>query len=137
MTVQDRPVAYRIAPPTDRMAPPSAKLSSGRPVERALLRIIRGPRAGTQFVLPVGVTTVGRHAGCDIVARDPTISPRHAAFHHAAGLITVADLGSLTGTYVNHRVADLVTLADGDEIWIGKLRLTLALLDPPMRRKPA
>jgi pSer/pThr/pTyr-binding forkhead associated (FHA) protein len=139
MNVHDRPVAHRIAP--DHLAPPApqAKPSSASPVGLALLRITRGPRVGTQFALPVGITSVGRHSDCDIVAHDPTISPRHAVFHHVGDLITVADLGSLTGTYVNRCAADQVTLADRDEIWIGKLRLTLALLDHPMesnRRRP-
>jgi pSer/pThr/pTyr-binding forkhead associated (FHA) protein len=59
------------------------------------------------------------------VIPDTTISRRHAAFHHLGDLISVTDLGSLTGTYVNRRVVDQAVLADGDEIWIGKLRLIL------------
>ncbi|WP_435828417.1 FHA domain-containing protein [Saccharopolyspora shandongensis] len=34
------------------------------------------------------------------------------------------DGGSLNGTYVNRRSVESVELADGDEIWIGKMRFT-------------
>jgi pSer/pThr/pTyr-binding forkhead associated (FHA) protein len=41
----------------------------------------------------------------------------------ADGSFTVADVGSLNGTYVNRERIDQVPLANGDEVQIGKYRL--------------
>jgi pSer/pThr/pTyr-binding forkhead associated (FHA) protein len=39
------------------------------------------------------------------------------------GSFTVADVGSLNGTYVNRERIDQVALNNGDEVQIGKYRL--------------
>jgi pSer/pThr/pTyr-binding forkhead associated (FHA) protein len=39
------------------------------------------------------------------------------------GSFTVADVGSLNGTYVNRERIDQVALSNGDEVQIGKYRL--------------
>lgn len=77
--------------------------------------------------LTKSLTTLGRHRDCDIVLDDHTISRYHAEIRHDGdGHYTLADAGSLNGTYVNRRVADHVALSDGDEIWIGKARFVFA-----------
>ena len=40
------------------------------------------------------------------------------------GSFVIEDQGSLNGTFVNRRRIDAVSLADGDEVQIGKYRLT-------------
>ena len=52
-----------------------------------------------------------------------TVSRRHATFTREAGTFTVADVGSLNGTYVNRDRIDTVVLKDTDEVQIGKYRL--------------
>ncbi|NBX24364.1 MAG: FHA domain-containing protein, partial [Microbacteriaceae bacterium] len=64
------------------------------------------------------------HSEADIFLDDVTVSRRHASFNRAGARFTVSDLGSLNGTYVNGDVVDNASLADGDEVQVGKYRLT-------------
>jgi pSer/pThr/pTyr-binding forkhead associated (FHA) protein len=43
------------------------------------------------------------------------------------GRFTIEDQGSLNGTYVNRRRIESSPLSDGDELQIGKYRLTFLL----------
>ena len=87
------------------------------------LVVERGPQAGLTFVLPAGLTTVGRHPESHIFLDDVTVSRRHAEFRREGERFTVSDDGSLNGTYVNRDRIDRVQLNDGDEVQIGKYRL--------------
>ena len=94
------------------------------PAGSALLIVQRGPNAGSRFLLDVDVVTAGRHPDSDIFLDDVTVSRRHVEFRRAQdGSFTVADVGSLNGTYVNRERIDEVPLANGDEVQIGKYRL--------------
>jgi pSer/pThr/pTyr-binding forkhead associated (FHA) protein len=54
-----------------------------------------------------------------------TVSRNHAVIVRAADRTALRDLGSLNGTYVNRRrIEEDEVLADGDEVQIGKFRLT-------------
>ena len=94
------------------------------PAGNALLIAQRGPTAGARFLLDAPRTSVGRHPASDIFLDDPTVSRRHAEFLIEDGRFLVRDVGSLNGTYVNRRRIDEVGLATGDEVQIGKFRLT-------------
>ena len=92
----------------------------------ALLVVQRGPNAGSRFLLDAEVTTAGRHPDSDIFLDDVTVSRRHAEFRlntEGGTTFTVADVGSLNGTYVNRTRIDEVQLNGGDEVQIGKYRL--------------
>jgi pSer/pThr/pTyr-binding forkhead associated (FHA) protein len=52
-----------------------------------------------------------------------TVSRRHAVFTRDGSEFSVADAGSLNGTYVNRDRIDEVALQGGDEVQIGKYRL--------------
>lgn len=93
------------------------------PPGTALLVVRRGPNAGSRFLLDHDLTTVGRHPGSDIFLDDVTVSRRHAEFYRDAGGFTVSDVGSLNGTYVNRERIEEASLADGDEVQVGKFRL--------------
>jgi len=96
----------------------------GLPPGSALLVVKRGPNAGSRFLLDAAVTTAGRHPESDIFLDDVTVSRRHVEFRRVAdGSFTVADVGSLNGTYVNRERIDQVPLSNGDEVQIGKYRL--------------
>jgi len=94
------------------------------PSGSALLIMRRGPGAGSRFLLDQDVSVAGRHSEADIFLDDVTVSRRHASFNRAGARFTVSDLGSLNGTYVNGDVVDNASLADGDEVQVGKYRLT-------------
>ncbi|KOV83257.1 FHA domain-containing protein [Nocardia sp. NRRL S-836] len=70
------------------------------------------------------VAVIGRDPGCDVVLDDITVSRRHAELRFDGGLMTLEDLGSLNGTYVNRSPVREAVLHDGDTIWIGEHRMT-------------
>jgi pSer/pThr/pTyr-binding forkhead associated (FHA) protein len=89
------------------------------------LVVVRGATAGETLELVGEVTTVGRQKGNDVVLDDVTVSRHHALFTiTASGRVTVRDLNSLNGTYVNGSRVEEVTLRTFDEVQIGKFKLT-------------
>ena len=95
----------------------------GLPAGAALLVVKRGPNAGSRFLLDQPTTSAGRHPDSDIFLDDVTVSRRHAEFRSDGSEFQVVDVGSLNGTYVNREPVDSATLANGDEVQIGKFRL--------------
>lgn len=103
------------------------QVTSGRPVGESTgpgLVVTRGPDAGRRFELSVDSASVlGRHPDCGVALTDVTVSRRHAEIRPDGGEFTLADSGSLNGTYVNRQPIDTITLSHGDEIAIGVFRL--------------
>lgn len=97
---------------------------SSLPAGSALLIAHNGPNAGARFLLDSQVTTAGRHPDADIFLDDVTVSRRHVNFMKNADGFEVVDAGSLNGTYVNGDRVDAVRLRTGNEVQIGKFRLT-------------
>jgi pSer/pThr/pTyr-binding forkhead associated (FHA) protein len=83
-----------------------------------------GGRAGETFALSSDRMTIGRSPECEIFLDDVTVSRRHALVVRGGDGCTIEDLGSLNGTYVNRRRVEKTHLEDGDEVQIGKYRLT-------------
>ena len=104
----------------EQPALPQSELEHGQ----ALLVVQRGPNAGSKFLIDKDVTTIGRHPESDIFLDDVTVSRRHAEFRREEGKFVVHDVGSLNGTYVNRQRVDETQLANGDELQIGKFKLT-------------
>jgi pSer/pThr/pTyr-binding forkhead associated (FHA) protein len=105
-------------------APTEAEIAEVLPSGSALLVVKRGPNAGSRFLLDRPVTSAGRHPDSDILLDDITVSRRHAEFRlDKDGSWTVADVGSLNGTYVNRQPVDSTVLANNDQVQIGKFRL--------------
>ncbi|MET7641534.1 FHA domain-containing protein [Streptomyces sp. NPDC005438] len=112
------------APPS---LPPEVQAAvEALPLGSALLVVRRGPNSGSRFLLDGELTTAGRHPQSDIFLDDVTVSRRHVEFRRGGdGVFTVSDVGSLNGTYVNReRIESGVALASGDEVQIGKYRLS-------------
>ena len=83
-----------------------------------------GGRAGESFTLEQDRTSVGRAPECEVFLDDVTVSRRHAVVTRDAEGFTLHDEGSLNGTYVNRRRVESAKLEDGDEVQIGKYKLT-------------
>ena len=101
---------------------------AGDPVEGlegpALVVRSGGGRAGESF-LPQGERTrIGRSPDCEIFLDDVTVSRNHAVLIERDGQWLVEDQGSLNGTFVNRRRIDNAALHNGDELQIGKYRMT-------------
>jgi hypothetical protein len=90
------------------------------------LTIEKGPRAGLTYMLAPGNTVAGRSGGCDIFLADVTVSREHARFSVDAHGLSMTDLGSTNGTYVNGRRHEAGRLFEGDELLIGKFHLRVA-----------
>jgi pSer/pThr/pTyr-binding forkhead associated (FHA) protein len=88
------------------------------------LVVVGGGVGADVFVLNGEVTSVGRHEASDVLLDDVSVSRHHAVFTRtASGRVTVRDLNSLNGTYVNGQRVEETTLRSADEIQIGKFKL--------------
>ncbi|WP_406307571.1 FHA domain-containing protein [Streptomyces sp. NBC_00885] len=106
------------------LSPEAQAAVDALPLGSALLVVRRGPNSGSRFLLDGELTTAGRHPQSDIFLDDVTVSRRHVEFRRGPdGRFSVADVGSLNGTYVNRERIDSVVLSSGDEVQIGKYRL--------------
>jgi hypothetical protein len=83
-----------------------------------------GGRAGESF-RPAGERTrIGRSPDCDIFLDDVTVSRNHAVLLVRDGKYYVEDQGSLNGTFVNRHRIESAPLEEGDELQVGKYRMT-------------
>ena len=83
-----------------------------------------GGRVGQSFPLAGERVTIGRSPEAGVFLDDVTVSRDHAVLVHRGGAWYLDDSGSLNGTYVNRRRIDSHRLEDGDELQIGKYKLT-------------
>jgi pSer/pThr/pTyr-binding forkhead associated (FHA) protein len=68
-------------------------------------------------------TRIGRSLAADIRFDDPTVSRRHALIVRQPDGLRVLDDRSLNGVFVNGERVEWSTLADGDEVVIGRHHL--------------
>ena len=107
------------------LPPPGGEGWSGPRAEGPTLAVMSGGPSGVLYPLPEGVVTIGRSPASDVFLDDVTVSRNHARIERRPGAVVLKDLGSLNGTYVNRRrIEDDEMLENGDELQIGKFRLT-------------
>ncbi|MCZ6707712.1 MAG: ATP-binding cassette domain-containing protein [Chloroflexi bacterium] len=83
--------------------------------------------AKTLLVLPSeGEVRLGRDPSNDVVIAEPTIDAQHATLRPVQGELRLRDLGSRAGTYLNRRPVQDAVVVDGDEIWLGAVKLFVA-----------
>ncbi|MDJ0791343.1 MAG: FHA domain-containing protein [Acidimicrobiia bacterium] len=90
------------------------------------LTIEGGPQTGLTYVLGPGNTVAGRAGNCEIFLPDVTVSREHARFSVDAAGLSMTDLGSTNGTYVNGTRYEAGQLNEGDELMIGKYHLRVS-----------
>ena len=83
-----------------------------------------GGRAGEVFNVAGEKLTIGRSPDAEVFLDDVTVSRNHALLVRRNDGLYVDDLGSLNGSYVNRRRIESHKLVDGDELQIGKFKLT-------------
>jgi pSer/pThr/pTyr-binding forkhead associated (FHA) protein len=83
-----------------------------------------GGRSGEAFNLTGERNTIGRSPDAEVFLDDVTVSRNHALLVRRRDGLYVDDLGSLNGTYVNRRRIESHRLQNGDELQVGKYKLT-------------
>ena len=101
-------------------------IGSAAKVARPSLSIIKGPQTGMSFDLDQPIITIGRDPANSVFLNDMTVSRRHARMdlsNLSNGLVTIEDLGSLNGTWVDGAIINRAALSDGATVQIGTFRM--------------
>lgn len=78
------------------------------------------------FALEPRPLLIGRSKECYVVVDDAAVSRRHARLNVGATEVTIEDLGSANGVFVNgNRITGVEVLEDGDQIQVGSVALVL------------
>lgn len=94
------------------------------------LRFISGKYQGGEFPLrPHREIVIGRSSDLDMVLVEDMVSRKHAKIVTDDRTVSIQDLGSTNGTFVNGEKIRKVELKDGDRILIGTSIIKLVALD--------
>lgn len=105
---------------------------------QVLLKIIGGKHEGREIKISVPEFIIGRGEGAHLRPGSDMVSRKHCAIRVTDGKVTINDLGSRNGSFVNgQRITAPHEAQSGDKIKIGKLQFEL-LIDPvkPSAKKP-
>ncbi len=83
-----------------------------------------GGRVGESFAVDGERMSIGRRPDADVFLDDITVSRDHAVLVRRSEHWHLDDCGSLNGTYVNRQRIDSQRLEEGDEVQVGKYKLT-------------
>lgn len=112
---------YRIDDTGELVALDPAELTARGP---GLVVRAGGGREGEAFAVVGERMTIGRRPDSDVFLDDVTVSRDHAVLVRRGDGWHIDDGGSLNGTYVNRSRIDSHQLKEGDELQIGKYKLT-------------
>jgi hypothetical protein len=113
---------YRIDDETGELVPLDAdEVTAHGP---ALVIRAGGGRVGESFAVDGERMSIGRRPDCEVFLDDVTVSRDHALMIRRGEDWYLDDCGSLNGTYVNRSRIDSHRLEEGDEVQIGKYKLT-------------
>src|SRR5690349_16372990 len=88
--------------------------------------VISGPAEGMHLTIGDELVLGRAQQGDGRLGDDPELSRRHARIHIDDGRVTVEDLGSANGTFVNgERIAEPRALEPGDSVRVGRTTLEL------------
>ena len=88
------------------------------------------------FPLPSNVTVIGRRHDCDLRIPLMPVSRRHCQLNLNNETVSIRDLGSRNGTYLNGKRIDEATVCPGDYIKIGPLTFALQINGQPKEIAP-
>ena len=107
-------------------APPGDQVEESEQAPGYALVVRKGQQRGRTWLLSPGVTRVGRHPYSDIALDHITVSRRHCRIRLDSTGLSIEDLGSTNGCYVNDRLVEETTLEAGDRVMIGTFQLLVA-----------
>lgn len=97
---------------------------------QVLLKIIGGKHAGREIKISVPEFIIGRGEGAHLRPASDMISRKHCGIKVKDGKVTVSDLGSRNGSFVNgEQLTEPHTAKSGDKIRVGRLQFEL-IIDP-------
>jgi pSer/pThr/pTyr-binding forkhead associated (FHA) protein len=113
---------YRIDDETGELVP----MEVGEDAEGGPALVIRagGGRVGESFPVGGERMSIGRRPDSEVFLDDVTVSRDHALLISRSDYWYLDDCGSLNGTYVNRSRIESRRLEEGDEVQIGKYKLT-------------
>jgi pSer/pThr/pTyr-binding forkhead associated (FHA) protein len=94
-----------------------------RPIEKARLLVVAGPRAGAEFTLTEVETSIGRGSDNTLIIPDISVSRHHVVIRREADRYLLTDLGSGNGSRVNDLLVERHMLQSGDEIALGDTQM--------------
>ncbi len=102
------------------------QMASTAPEPGFALRFVSGKYQGGTVPLRDGrEVVVGRSGDLDLVLADDMVSRKHARISVRGGVVTIQDLGSTNGIFVNGEKVKKARLREGDRILIGASILKL------------
>jgi Domain of unknown function (DUF4388)/Inner membrane component of T3SS, cytoplasmic domain len=102
-----------------------------------VLRFVAGKDQGREFPLPPDLyIVIGRVNDADLLLLDEKISRKHAKISTHGGRVTIEDLASRNGTFVNGVKIRSVELKEGDQIVVGSSTMMLASVGEVRPRPP-
>ncbi|MCI1665368.1 MAG: FHA domain-containing protein [Atopobiaceae bacterium] len=116
---KDSTTIFRM-PSSDATVP---DLMSRDRLEHPTLSIIKGPQTGVTFVLDKPEITIGRDPRNSVFLNDMTVSRHHAKIEFNGTHVTIEDLGSLNGTWVDGAIVNKAFLDDGSTVQVGTFRM--------------
>ena len=94
------------------------------PTGPALVIRAGGGRVGEGFAVEGERMSIGRRPDSEVFLDDVTVSRDHALMSRRGEHWYLDDCGSLNGTYVNRSRIESHRLEEGDEVQVGKYKLT-------------
>src|SRR5437879_1529167 len=101
------------------------------------LLVNKGATRGKKIQLRHETTIVGRRRDCNLCIPSSEVSRRHCLLQFQDGCLTVEDLNSINGTFLNEeRIADKSVVYPGDRLAIGQVHFTVQYeLSPSVRER--
>ena len=88
-------------------------------------KLIVNPNTDQSWEIPLepGVTVIGSDPASPYPIVHDSVAPAHCEVHVTDGAVSIHDLGSATGTFVNHAPVTESALAHGQEVSLGEVNL--------------
>jgi len=99
-----------------------------------LIRFKNGQRR--EIPLPAPTTVIGRRPDCNLQIPAKDVSRLHCQIAIEGGAVTLKDLGSTNGTYVNGERVDEAVLRPGDKVRVGPVVFTVQIDGQPAVIEP-
>lgn len=95
------------------------------------LVLLRKDGTTSRFELPSTVTSIGRRQDCDFCIPLTVVSRRHCEINQDSGKITIRDLKSRNGTFVNGEPIEEALVKAGDVLRIGPVEFVVQVDETP------